>query len=129
MEEYKNQEQVSEFLTKNQIIQNLFQNETDAVVVTDERSVIEHINPEFTRLFGYTEKEAVGRPVSELLMDEGDRDLRKSGSENDNEDKNRIRIIRSRKSGRKISVFSRIIPIMAGNRAIGGFAYYRGVSQ
>jgi len=129
MIKYRNIRKVSEFLTKNQMVQKIFENERDAIVVTDKKSVIELINPEFTRLFGYTAKEAVGKSVNDLIVHEqGGGDLRKSRSAYRDERESKMKIIRSKKSGRTISVFSRITPIMMGNEAIGGFAYYRDVT-
>ncbi len=126
MRSCENGKRVYEFLTKNQIREKVSENREDAVVVTDNRSVIEMINPGFTRLFGYTEEEALGRPVCELIIQEQTgADLRKSRHYSFDDKKNREKIIKSRKSGRRFGVVSHITPIMMDNEAIGSFALYR----
>lgn len=120
---------VYEFLTKKQIREKLIKNREDAVVVTDNKAIVEMINPEFTRLFGYTEEEALGRPVSDLITQEQiGADLRKPGQHVPDAKKNR-KIIKSRKSGIKIGVLGSITPIMMNNRTIGSFAFYRVVGN
>ena len=126
MSAYRTRGKVSEFLTKNQSIKKIYNNDRDAIVVTDKKSTVEFINPEFTRLFGYTSREAIGKSVNDLIVHETSHvDLRKSRTAYQDERKN----IKSIKSGRKISVFNRLIPIMEGNETIGGFAYYRGADK
>ena len=123
---WKKGKRVYEFLSKNQIRKRVSENREDAVVVTDDKSVVEMINPEFTRLFGYTEEEALGRPVSDLITHEhGEADLRKSRYSSFDDRKNREKIIKSRKNGRRLGVLSRITPIMMDNETIGSFAFYR----
>ncbi len=48
----------------------LFENSPDAVVVTDDRGRIQKTNRAFTHLFGYTEEEAVGRRIDDLVVPE-----------------------------------------------------------
>lgn len=128
MTNYKNRKMVSEFLTKNQMVQKIFENEEVAIAVTDKNSTIELINPEFTRLFGYTVKEAVGKSVNDLIIHE-DKGGKLGRSSSKYKGKNGMEIIRNKKSGEKINVFSNVTPIMTGNEAIGGFALYRALNH
>ncbi len=48
----------------------LFENSPDAVVVTDDRGRVQKTNRAFTCLFGYAEKEAVGRRIDDLVVPE-----------------------------------------------------------
>lgn len=121
---------VTEFLTKNQIRDKLFKNSDDAVLVTNNMAVVEMINPEFTRLFGYTEEEALGRPVHDLIIQEyGKMDLRKSRFNFVHDDKSGHKTFRCRKNGQKISVLSSTTPIMKENKSIGSFAFYRSINN
>jgi PAS domain-containing protein len=45
----------------------LFATVPEAIVVLDTDDSILRVNPEFTRIFGYTEEEALGRPINELV--------------------------------------------------------------
>lgn len=47
----------------------------EAIVITDKDAVIQYVNPEFTRLTGYTEKEAVGQKPSVLKSDRHPREF------------------------------------------------------
>ena len=117
---------ISEFLTKNQIRDRINNNRDDAVVVTDNMAVVEMINRKFTKLFGYTEEEALGRPVHDLILHDHEKaDLIKSRFSTVNDKENKSKTVISRKNGRLINVISRISPIMMGNQAIGCFACYR----
>jgi PAS domain S-box-containing protein len=130
MGHFLERKKVHEFLTKSQIIKQIVENDMDAIVVTDERSIIEFINRQFTRLFGYEEHEAIGRCISDLIVHEYAREAPEET--NDCLQKNVKRgteTVRSRKMGRKINVLSRISPIMENNETIGGFAYYRNVRE
>ena len=127
MQSFKNRKRTCEFLTKNQVRERILQIKEDAVVVTDNKAVVEMINPGFTRLFGYTEEEALGRPVNDLITQEQSAaGFRKSGHNSFLDDKKTsAKIIKSRKNGRKVGVLSRITPIMMDNETIGSFAFYR----
>jgi PAS domain S-box-containing protein len=47
--------------------EKLFENSPEAIVITSNDGIIEHVNNEFTRLFGYTKEEAVGKAVDDLI--------------------------------------------------------------
>lgn len=129
MEKYTTRRRASEFLTKNQIIRKILENEKAAIIVTDKRSIVELINPEFTKLFGYSVKEVVGKYINDIIIHEhSNGDLRKPRYTYKGESKSEMKIIRSKKSGKRLSVLSRLTPIMMGNEAIGGLSYYWGVN-
>ena len=45
----------------------LFAGVVEAIVLVDEEGEVQRINPAFTRVFGYSEEEAVGRPLRALI--------------------------------------------------------------
>ncbi len=47
---------------------SLFESAPEAIAVLDENDRIIRINGEFTRLFGYSEKEAIGNSINELIV-------------------------------------------------------------
>ena len=113
-------------MDKKQVRERIAKNFRDAVVITDNRAVVEMINPGFTRLFGYSEAEALGKPVNELItldqpisgFKESKYPIRRSGN-------SRQKTIQSLKNGKKFGVQSCITPIMLNNKTIGSFACYR----
>ena len=49
---------------------SLFESSPEAIVVLDEHDCILNVNSEFTRMFGYSASEAIGRPINELITTE-----------------------------------------------------------
>src|SRR5262245_9789108 len=49
----------------------LFAGVADAIVLVDEEGEVQRINPAFTRVFGYSEVDAVGRPLEALIALDG----------------------------------------------------------
>lgn len=49
-------------------LEELFESAPEAIVVLDQNENIMRINSEFTRLFGYTQEEAVGRNIDDLIV-------------------------------------------------------------
>ena len=130
MRSLQNGKRVHEFLTKKQVRERVIENREDAVMVTDDKAVVEMINPGFTRMFGYTEEEALGRRVSDLITQEHTgADFRKPGNSVFANNKDIKKIIKSRKNGRRIGVMSHITPIMMDNQTIGSFALYRAAEK
>jgi PAS domain S-box-containing protein len=63
------QKKTEEALSKSQQeFASLFRNSPEALVYTDERSNILHINPRFTELFGYTLEEIKGRNIDDGMI-------------------------------------------------------------
>ncbi len=55
-------------------LEDLFEQSPGAVVLLDANHRVVHVNQEFTRVFGYSREEAVGRHISELITPEEFRD-------------------------------------------------------
>ncbi|MBF0295796.1 MAG: EAL domain-containing protein [Magnetococcales bacterium] len=51
---------------------SVYQNTTEAILVTDAKGVIESVNPAFTTITGYSEEEALHNPVSMLYSNHHD---------------------------------------------------------
>ncbi len=49
-------------------IDRLFEAVEEGIAIADENELVLNINPEFTRLFGYSREEALGRPLHELIV-------------------------------------------------------------
>src|SRR5262249_39431639 len=57
-------------LRQKALLDELFGTVPEAIVLLDTDDRILRVNPEFTRIFGYAEKEAWGRPINELVVPE-----------------------------------------------------------
>jgi PAS domain S-box-containing protein len=53
---------------ENELLENLLNNAQVAIVIADSNQIIMRINPEFTRLFGYSENDAIGKNIYNLLV-------------------------------------------------------------
>ena len=53
--------------TENSYLEQLFESALEAIVMADNNHRIIRVNSEFTRMFGYTAEEAIGKTVDELV--------------------------------------------------------------
>ncbi len=54
------------------LFRTIFDGTTDALVVTDPQRIVQLVNPAFTRIFGYTSAEVVGRSTEFLYLNSAD---------------------------------------------------------
>ena len=59
-----------ELIRQEALLDRLFATVREAIVLLDTDDSILRVNPEFTRIFGYPEEEALGRPINELVVPE-----------------------------------------------------------
>jgi PAS domain S-box-containing protein len=118
---------------KNQKAQldELFEQAPEGVVLLDVEDRILRINPEFTRIFGYTAEEATGQFINDLIAPE---ELRSEAEAYTN----RIihgkpvsaETIRRRKDGKRIHISLLAIPIsVPGGDQIAEYAIYRDITE
>src|SRR5215469_4841769 len=93
-------------------LDELFEQAPEGVVLLDVEDRILRINPEFTRIFGYTPEEATGRLINDLIVPE---ELRTEAESYTNEIIHgkpvSAETIRRRKDGRRIHISLLAIPI------------------
>lgn len=125
--EKKNAEK--QLLIQKAYLQTLFENAPEAIVLHTNEDLILDVNSEFTRLFGYTREEAVGRPIDELVAPEGYKEeaaaisrrvLRGERVELDSR--------RLRKDGTLFDVSILGAPIIIDGRQEGDYAIYRDIT-
>ncbi len=63
----RNKQAEAALLLEKTYFENLFQNSPEAIVLADNKSFVRRINDEFTRLFGYTEEESIGKNIDDLV--------------------------------------------------------------
>jgi len=126
--ERKHDERAMQF--EKALFEQLFENAPEAIALTDNDSNVLRINKEFTRMFGYTQREALTKPIDELIVPES---LRKEGAlytRRTAEGKNiACESIRRRKNGEELYTSILGTPISIDNEQIGVYALYRDITE
>jgi len=108
----------------------LFKNAPEAIVLADKAGRILRVNGEFTRLFGYTQEEAVGRYIDHLISPEDEREEAASLTQRTaHGEKVRLEAVRRDKDGRKIPVSILSSPILVEGKVVATFGIYRDISE
>ena len=104
-----------ELLKETELLEQVLDNAQVAIVIADNDLTIERINPEFTRMFGYDEEEAIGESIHDLIVPDADR-LRVEAEEvldrlmkGENLE---FETMRRKKDGKIIHVLNRTSPII-----------------
>jgi len=107
-------------LRKLTLFSNAFEHSTDGILLTDLKGRIIDVNPAFTRLFGYSRKEVVGR-TTKLLRSHNSTDEFYSEMWRSIQSKGEWKgqIINRTKAGVEIPVLLSITPIFQDNQQIG----------
>jgi adenylate cyclase len=116
---------------RHRLYETLFESSPTAIAVVDEEAVVTGWNPAAQRLFGYSQAEAVGRHVDDLVAT--DPSIREE-AERLNERITRTGSIqqvtrRTTKDGTLVDVVVRGVPIMRDGRRVGAFAMYEDVGE
>ena len=111
-------------------LENLFNFSPEAIVVTTNSGIVQSINKEFTDLFGYTEKEAIGEKIDELIAP---LEQRGEASEKTNTVAKGERVsdesIRMCKDGTIIHVSILGAPVMVDDEQKAVYGIYRNISD
>ncbi len=119
-----------EILLQKTYLERLFNSAPEAIVWHDNEDRIVNVNDEFTRMFGYTREEAIGRPINDLLVpeemkEEGERfSSRVISGERIEADTRRMR-----KDGSLIDVWVIGSPITRDGKQMGDYAIYRDITE
>lgn len=111
-------------------LEELFNSAPEGVAIVDEKDRIRQINGEFTRMFGYTVGDAVGRPINDLIIppDLWEEGMRLTEGVRQGE---RIQVdtVRRRKDGTLVDVSVLATPIRVGGGPIGAYGIYRDITE
>ncbi len=121
---------VEELQLQKTYLERLFNSAAEAIVLHDNDDIVVNVNEEFTRLFGYTREEAIGRPINELVargefMEEAQTLSRRVIHGERVEADSR----RRRKDGTLVDVSILGAPIFHNGRQFGVYAIYRDVTE
>jgi PAS domain S-box-containing protein len=111
-------------------LERLFNSAPEAIVWHDNNDRVININDEFTRMFGYTREEAIGKPINELVATP---DLLSHASDLSYKVGHGQRVEseakRRRKDGTLFDVSILGAPIFHGGEQMGVYAVYRDISE
>ncbi|UCE21937.1 MAG: PAS domain S-box protein, partial [Candidatus Aminicenantes bacterium] len=111
-------------------LDQLFESAQEAIVMADKQGNALRINQEFTRLFGYTQEETIGKTMDELIVP---KKLQKSATLITEKvakgEKTAFEAIRCRKDGETIAVSVLASPIIVGGKQIGTYGIYRNITE
>lgn len=112
-------------------LSELFARFPDAVVMIDRDFKIARVNPEFTKIFGYTTEEAIGREIKELiasgsLQEEVDGFLHRMFHMGETFS---VETIRRRKNGTHVPVSLICVPVPSYEGGKAGYVIYRDMSD
>jgi len=100
-----------------------------AIVITDVPGKITHINKEFTNLFGYTEEEATGKYINDLIVpDDLIEEAESIDEQTINNKKITVETVRKNKSGNKINVLLLSSSIVMNDVTVGMLGIYRDIT-
>jgi len=112
-------------------LDELFARVPEAIVLLDTDARILRVNPEFTRIFGYAEEEALGRPIKELVIPEelwAEMGECTHGGPREEGILN-IEAVRKRKDGTRLPVSIVCVPVSISGSRISEYVIYRDISE
>jgi sigma-B regulation protein RsbU (phosphoserine phosphatase) len=119
-----------ELILQKTYLENLFNSAPEAIVLHDNNDRIVNVNEEFTKMFGYTREEAIGRPINELVASGEFLDEASSLSEMViNGEKVEIDTKRRRKDGTLFDVWILGAPVIHKGNQMGVYAIYRDITE
>lgn len=103
----------------------------EAVVMVDRDATITRVNPEFTKIFGYTAEEATGRRITELiapgdLHEEAEGFMHRTAHTHD---AFAVETVRMRKNGTRVHVSLVCVPVPSNGSGNAGYVIYRDITE
>jgi PAS domain S-box-containing protein len=112
------------------LFDELFEQAPEAVALMNLDSQVVRVNREFTRIFGYSPQEILGRSLTDLIVPEESRqeaqrnmDLAAHGQRVDAE------VVRQRKDGSRLYVSVVGVPVSVPGRQIAAYGIYRDITE
>ena len=129
--EYAIYRDITEHKMQRAHLDELFETIPEAIALVDLKDVIVRVNPEFSKIFGYSSDEAVGRPLNELVAPG---ELRKEAEEFTNRVTGRgetlnVETIRGRRDGSRFPVSILGVPVAISGSQIAEYAIYRDITE
>lgn len=111
-------------------LDQLYQSSSEAILMIDNHGNVQSINKEFSKLFGYTEAEILGKNIDEMIVpkhlsDEGIRNTNRALTNKRVE----LESIRQHKNGMLIDVSILVTPIFFEGTIVGAYGIYRDITD
>jgi len=102
----------------------------EAISILDDQYRITRINGEFTRMFGYTQEEAVGQRIHSVIVPP-DRHSETRWIREVLKQRERVSLEtrRQHKNGTLLEVYISAAPVVVGNKQVGSYVLYRDISE
>lgn len=111
-------------------LEMLFEGLQEGIVMVDSHGIIQRVNREFERLFGYSSDEAVGHSIDDLVApDELNEEARRVTSAVVTGHKQILETKRHSKDGCVLNVSVLASPISVGDQVVGYYGIYRDISD
>jgi len=114
---------------RHEYLEELFQSAPEAIAIVDSSYRVARVNSEFTRMFGYTSEEAVGRKLEDLTVPASRlHESRWVIEAAEKGQKVSLKTRRHRKDGSLVEVSVLAMPARVGG-AVAGYAIYRDIGE
>ena len=112
-------------------LSELFARIPEAVVLVDRDSRIARVNPEFTKIFGYTAEEAIGRRVKDLITPDDLQEEVESFAYRmvQTGEVFAVETVRRHKNGARIPVSLLCVPVSSSGGGKAGYVIYRDITE
>ncbi|HVJ07752.1 MAG TPA: EAL domain-containing protein [Acidisarcina sp.] len=110
-------------------LEELLDSSPEATVITHGSRIL-HVNPEFGRLFGYSEEDALGKTIEDLIVPEGRaHECEILTHSVDVHGRASMETVRQHRSGELIDVSILMAPVVMLGERVGYFASYRDIRE
>ncbi|RPI78936.1 MAG: PAS domain S-box protein, partial [Desulfobacteraceae bacterium] len=117
-------------LNENAYLKQLFETSQEAIVMSNIHGRIMHINPEFTRIFGYSAAEARKRYIDDLIIPSNLQTQAAQFSQAATQgQKVTFETVRRHKKGDLLQVSCFVAPIIIAQKKVGFYVIYRDISE
>lgn len=109
----------------------LFQNSPESIAIIDEDDRVVQVNPQFTKMFGYSHAEVRGRLINDLVVPDEYREEGTAVSDAVIKRKEIIQIesVRKRQDGKLLDCFVLGYPIVVNSQFMGCYIIYRDITE
>ena len=115
---------------ENAHLEQLFQNSPEAIATLDNDNRVLRANREFTRMFGFSEQEILGRDINDLIVPvENYQEARRLCDLLHKGEQVNVESVRRRRNGTLVDVSILGTPIRLGTGQMGHYAIYRDISE
>lgn len=107
----------------------LYQSSSEAILMINNQGIVQSINNEFARLFGYKAEEILGKNVDEMIVPKylSDEGIRNTNRALTNE-RVEMESVRQHKNGMLIDVSILVTPIFIEGEIVGAYGIYRDIT-